>query len=230
MDPRDAVDFHSEIAADFESKYTERKVFRRRYELWTGVIDRYSDPGSHVLDIGCGPGTFTFYLAERNRSVVGIDGSDKMLEICERRKRESGSGNVSLHNADFHAIDPAVVGRADLIVCSSVLEYLDDLRRSIERLSSLLRERGVMIFSLPNRSSVYRRIEAFAFKLIGRPGYYRYVRTLSDPGSVRTELERCGLEAIEQAYYGPTPVLSPALRSVGLSRYADNLFLVVARR
>src|SRR5262245_34085761 len=53
-----------------------------------------AQPGEHLLDIGCGSGTTTLRFAEQvgaDGSVTGIDLSEPMLAVAERRARELGS-------------------------------------------------------------------------------------------------------------------------------------------
>lgn len=41
--------------------------------------------GAKILDIGCGPGTFTKYLREKGFDVQGIDLSEEMIKIARRK-------------------------------------------------------------------------------------------------------------------------------------------------
>jgi SAM-dependent methyltransferase len=53
-----------------------------------------ASPGEHALDIGCGSGTTTLRLAQQvgpNGSVTGIDLSQPMLAVAQRRARDAGS-------------------------------------------------------------------------------------------------------------------------------------------
>ena len=54
---------------------------------WVNGIDKfvsYLKPGSLVLDIGCGGGTKSKHLIVRGLKVIGIDFSEKMIEIAKR--------------------------------------------------------------------------------------------------------------------------------------------------
>ncbi|HED36915.1 MAG TPA: class I SAM-dependent methyltransferase, partial [Ignavibacteria bacterium] len=71
MQIKDAVDWHTKIASEFDEKYSNSKYFKERFIIWKRFIDKYSNHNYSVLDLGCGSGTFTFYLAEINRAVIG---------------------------------------------------------------------------------------------------------------------------------------------------------------
>ena len=182
MIANNAVDWHTKMAADFDRKYTTDKAFRERYAVWTKTIDKYSNRDNRVLDIGCGSGVLSFYLAARNGSVIGIDGSIEMLRICQARKQEIGMANVDFLNYDIMSLGQIFRAQADLIVCSSVLEYIDDLTGSLRLLASFMKEKGVLVLSMPNKCSLYRLMEPLIFKLTGRPRYYKYIRNVCSLG------------------------------------------------
>lgn len=46
--------------------------------------------GRRVLDAGCGTGTHACYLAERGHSVVGVDVSERAVELARGKARERG--------------------------------------------------------------------------------------------------------------------------------------------
>lgn len=62
--------------------------------------------GSTVLDIGCGSGQYLAYAAQRCRSAVGIDLSERMASNARTRCSSMGLANVSVATGDWE--DPAV--------------------------------------------------------------------------------------------------------------------------
>jgi len=229
MERKNVVDWHSSIAYDFDKKYVHNKAFIERFAVWTKIIDKYSNSQNHVLDIGCGSGILSFYLAERNENVVGIDGSQEMVEICETKKQKMNINNVIFLHHDIMKLEEILNTKADIIVCSSVLEYLDDLSSTLRLFSSFLKDKGVLILSMPNKSSLYRKLEPVAFKLFGYPRYYKYIKKTYTLKEASAELSTCGLSVLESAYYARTPIVSRVLRKIGLNKYSDNLFIIVAQ-
>lgn len=225
-----AIEWHSQCASDFDVQYKKDRSFKERIGIWEKLVDKYSSKEKHALDIGCGSGIFSFYLAERTKSVVAIDASAEMLRICREKQRNSALRNIEFINYDIDALGQTLMGKADIIICSSVLEYLGDLDRSLELLHSLLNHNGILIFSLPNKRSFYRSIESIIFRLIGLPRYYRYIKHICSLGETKTKVEALGLVVLESVFYGATPILSTFFRRLSLSEYSDNLFLVVAQR
>lgn len=80
--------------------------------------------GATVLDIGCGVGRTTRALARRGERVIGLDVSERMLELAEEHNRE-------LANIDWLLGDGrrfAGVGSATVDVCFShvVFQHIPD--------------------------------------------------------------------------------------------------------
>jgi 2-polyprenyl-3-methyl-5-hydroxy-6-metoxy-1,4-benzoquinol methylase len=225
-----AVDFFSQIAVEFDAKYQYHTNFKERYEVWTRTIAKYSNSNYRALDIGCGTGIFTVNLALRNRSAVGIDGSHEMINLCEKRRTQSDLTNIRFLNNDIRALKDTSLGKVDLVICSSVLEYIEDLDTSFELIRSLLENKGIFIFSIPNKSSFYRKVEPLIFKLTGWPAYYRFVRNVFTLPGIEAKLKQHGFILLDSAYYGQVPLASKMFRKFGLAKFLDTLFIVVAQR
>lgn len=226
----DAVDWHSDIAHDFDKKYTQNPRFLERFAVWTKHIDAYSHPSFRVLDVGCGSGVFSFYAAQKNRAVWGLDGSQEMLKICEEKKPKNHAKNVSFLHGDIAQLEHLVEGPFDLILCSSVLEYLDDLDGTLALFARLLTDQGKILFSLPNGDSVHRKLEPYLYRLTGRPRYYRHVRHVLTLSQLQQRLRQQHLQLLQHDYFAQLPVLSRYARCLGAQRYTEMLYLVVVQK
>ncbi|WP_257396478.1 class I SAM-dependent methyltransferase [Campylobacter lari] len=54
-----------------------------------------------VVDIGCGSGVWTLHLAQKSKSVLGVDSSSAMLEILQEDTKTHAISNVKTLNLDF---------------------------------------------------------------------------------------------------------------------------------
>ncbi|NTU49865.1 MAG: class I SAM-dependent methyltransferase, partial [Desulfobulbaceae bacterium] len=187
-----AARWFSDTAEDFASKYEHKTSFRERFDIWTRAIDACSSPENQVLDVGCGNGVFAFYAAEKNESVIGVDGGDEMIRLCDQRMSDLGVKNIAFLKQDINDLDQLDLPRADIVICSSVLEYLSSVDRSIKCLADLTRPGGILILSMPNKSSLFRKVEPILFRLIGRPYYYRFVKSIISDGELLEKLAATG--------------------------------------
>lgn len=225
-----AVEWHSKIARSFDELYVVNKNFTQRFSIWTRLIDKYSNAAFHTLDVGCGTGIFSFYLARRNRHVLGIDASEGMYRLCIQKKELAEIPNIDFQKVDLNSLDPSLTRKMDLIICSSVLEYVDNFEKSFKVISSLMKANGTLIFSMPNHQSIYSRIKPVTSKLIGLPKHYRFEKNIFSLQEVERRVEGMGFRVLERAYLEPTPLLSLAFRRVGLERFSENMFILVTRK
>ena len=228
MQKSSAVKFHSEIASQFDERYAKSSQFRERKELWERFIQKYSPKNSRALDLGCGSGVLTVSLAHYAAEVVAIDGSSVMLALCKDKLEKLELTNVQIIESDIRELSKHQLGKFDLIICSSVIEYLDNIDECIQMMSSLLKPSGHFIFSVQNRTSLYRKLEFAIHKLTGHPKYFGHVKHLVTQIEIKEKLNQQRFQILTHEYFGKTPVLSNAFRRIGLSQFSDNLLLIVA--
>lgn len=91
-----------------------------------GLIDSGKLRGGRALDIACGTGNYSFYLAEHGfDEVIGVDFSEKALAIA-RRHNEKMQLPVTFKFADVTKIELALPGEQfDFILDYSILHHLD---------------------------------------------------------------------------------------------------------
>ena len=117
---------------------TDPEILKKQ-ALWAGL-----KPGMRVADMGCGPGTTTFYLnqlAQPNGSVLGIDISQERISYAESNYKESGLeyqlGDIREPLGDC--------GQFDFLWVRFVLEfYCSTSFDIVKNLSSLLKRGGIL--------------------------------------------------------------------------------------
>jgi 2-polyprenyl-3-methyl-5-hydroxy-6-metoxy-1,4-benzoquinol methylase len=223
----DAIEMHSQDADGFDAQYRTSRDFRQRHRVWTALIRKHASPNGRVIDVGCGSGVFSLIAAEQSESVLGIDGSAEMVALCNRKLSKSKLCNVAFIQAKIEDLLHLGLGKADLVLCSSVLEYVDDLRGCLEILVGLLGFGGKLIVSMPNRRSLYRRLEHVTFRLIGKPAYLACVRHLSTVADFNALASGCELKSIEAEYYGTFLPVAPPEPSSTWSPLINNMFVGV---
>lgn len=228
--PEDAVGWHSSIAADFDDRYAKSTSFRERFAVWSDLIAMYGGASIDVLDAGCGSGVLSVCAAARCNSVVAFDASAPMLEIAHSKVQRAGLTNVTILNAALPRLDFLGEQRFQLVMSSSVLEYMDDMWLTLDALARRVAPGGILLVSFPNGTSLYRKFEALSYRLTGRPKYFAHVRHVPPAQTILKGLEARGFSVEKWLYYAPTPLLSSFARKIGVARYSDNLYVVAARR
>ena len=116
-----------------------------------------------VLEMGCGTGQLSLFLASADRVVVGADLSRASLELARDAAQRYGA---SAHFVETDLRSPGLRrGSFDVVVCSGVLHHTPDPRASFAAVAALARPGGVVVIGLYNayarlpqrlRRAVYR--------------------------------------------------------------------------
>lgn len=109
--------------------------------------------GKDVLDIACGEGYGSAaFLKARAKSVVGVDISP---EACSHAKAKYG---IDARPGDAMAI-PLDDKSVDLIVSFETIEHVSDPHKFLSECARVLREKGRLVVSTPNRE-IYHHLTA----------------------------------------------------------------------
>lgn len=92
-----------------------------------------------VLEIGCGTGLNTRYLAAESRSVLGIDFSAGMLA---QARAQVTAVNVRFARQDIRLVWEIASRSVDLVVCTLVLEHIEHLDPIFDEVTRVLRPGG----------------------------------------------------------------------------------------
>jgi 2-polyprenyl-6-hydroxyphenyl methylase/3-demethylubiquinone-9 3-methyltransferase len=228
--PLDAIVFHSKIAPDFHASYRNDPNRLERVRIWSELLDRYAKDAKFAYDIGCGTGILACEIARRGIETIGIDGSADMLRISEQTARASGLTHIRFQQHRLPISDATGFRAADIVISSSVIEYLDSIPQALVFVRRLLCPEGVVIFSLPNRDSLSRKLVRWIHRLTGRPKYFGLVRHFTTVEDIQADLRMSGLDYVEHTYFARADAINRALAFFFAPKYSSNMILVVARR
>ncbi|MCB9897661.1 MAG: class I SAM-dependent methyltransferase [Planctomycetes bacterium] len=102
-----------------------------------GLVD-----GMHVLDLGCGWGSLSLWIAERfpDCRVLAVSNSGSQRAFIEARCRERGFSNVDVVTADANRFDTE--RRFDRVFSVEMFEHVRNYERLMRRIAGLLRDDG----------------------------------------------------------------------------------------
>jgi 2-polyprenyl-3-methyl-5-hydroxy-6-metoxy-1,4-benzoquinol methylase len=140
---------------DDPAHLTDPRSAFQRYRVAKVLEIHRPRPDARVVDLGCGWGTFSFELAKLTAAVVGVDFSEKSIELCNRRLAREPMDNLRFVCAD--AGQTGLEAEAwDLVVAADLFEHLypDDSRRVVEEAHRLLRPGGRLSVWTPHRGHI----------------------------------------------------------------------------
>jgi 2-polyprenyl-3-methyl-5-hydroxy-6-metoxy-1,4-benzoquinol methylase len=93
------------------------------------------------LEIGCGTGKNTEWLITKGKNILAVDISDEMLAIAKQKVKDK---NVSFIKADVTESWGFTSETFDLVVCSLVLEHIENIQTIIRQIAEHLNFGGVL--------------------------------------------------------------------------------------
>lgn len=102
-------------------------------------------PGENVLDISCGTGLVTFPIAkavqQNGGSVLGVDLSEKMIEIAVEEAKTNGASNTNFRHMDAEELD-LPDNSFDVAINSLGLMYYPDPDKAIQEMHRVVKPGG----------------------------------------------------------------------------------------
>jgi arsenite methyltransferase len=117
-------------------------------ESFAGVANHWTlgriEPGSVVVDLGCGAGTDLLIAAQMTGSagrVIGVDMTATMLDRAHQSATEMGLGNVELHESLIEAL-PLDDASVDVVISNGVIDLVPDKDSVLDEVDRVLRPGG----------------------------------------------------------------------------------------
>jgi len=142
----------------------ERSEFAR-------LIDRAIPSNARVVEIGCGTGQMSLYLAHADRVVVGADLTRESLRLGVEAARRFELDQVQFVETDLH--HPGLrAGAFDVVYSSGVLHHTPDPSAAFARMVRLARPGGIIVLGVYN---AFARIPLRARRFVARMSGYRFI-------------------------------------------------------
>ena len=145
----------------------ERSEFAR-------LLDQAIPPDARVLELGCGTGQMSLFLARHQRLVIGADLTRASLALAAAAARRFGladRGRLLFVETDLAAPGLAA-GAFDVVYCSGVLHHTPAPADSFRRLVRLCRPGGIIVLGLYN---AYARLPHRLRRLVARLTGHRLI-------------------------------------------------------
>lgn len=133
------------------------------------VLKEYVSGGNlDILDLGCGVGTLSFFMASKGNKVLGVDLSDKAITIAKKSSKLIGFfDEIEFKSKKIEQIKTD--RKFDLILASEILEHTLDDEFVLKKINSFLEPAGFLILTVPSLNAPlyrYGMLDKFDF-LVG---------------------------------------------------------------
>ena len=143
-------------------KYQSKQITEVYDEISTSYATKFNEPsdniddflkligkGGKILDAGCGPGVDVVYIASKGFDVIGVDLSEKMLEIAKRKNPRIFFQKADIRKLNFKP------NTFDGVIASFSLIHIPkkDVNKTVDNFYKLLKPRGVIYIGIQEGKS-----------------------------------------------------------------------------
>jgi len=131
-----------------------------RPQIYKEIIPQIRD-NSTILDIGCGDGSFFYYILEKYKNVklYGVDISNWSIEFIKEKFGDSVNLKIikNLSDIDFNI-------NFDIITMIEIIEHINDPINFLIQSFRFLKPHGKILISTPNENFTYDRCHLYSFE------------------------------------------------------------------
>ena len=101
--------------------------------------------GQHILELGCGWGSLSLWLAEKypRAKITGVSNSKTQKEYIDTQARKRGLANLRILTCDINTFDIAPA-QFDRVVSIEMFEHLKNYQRLLANIARWLKPRGLL--------------------------------------------------------------------------------------
>ncbi|MGB9941479.1 class I SAM-dependent methyltransferase [Methanosarcina sp.] len=114
------------------------------HEVLFGLAYEYLSPGDTVLDIGIGTGLSSFMFHKAGLKVYGVDGSEKMLEICREKGFAAELRLCDLSDEKW----PYEDGQFENAIACGIFHFYKELDVFFKETSRIMKKDGIFSFTV----------------------------------------------------------------------------------
>lgn len=154
---------------------------------------------SHVLDVGCGPGTLSLSVANQVKQVQAIDFSSQMLVKLQQSLHQQKIGNVDLFCGDAQTL-PYDANQFDAAFSLFALMFFPNRNKGFAEIHRVLKPEAKVVVSSwapitqsPAMLAVFGAIQAINPEI---PNLQADLNSLENPDLFKKEMEDAGFKSV----------------------------------
>ena len=142
------VEFYDKFLEYIKTDH-ERPNARHTYVCKKHLAALLTKPGTKVLDLGCGTGITSLFMAKQDAEVTAIDISPKLIRFA---KKNSAHENIHYLMADITEFEIGINEKYDLITLVDIFEHLPVCNTGLllNKIYSLSHEESVIYLNIPD--------------------------------------------------------------------------------
>jgi len=157
-----------EAKREYDAWHARHEVDAEADAPWHSLVRSHLRPeidlaGRRILEIGCGRGGFSCWLAGRPRpprDLVAADFSETAVAKGREFARRKGLDNITWRVADIQQL-PFADDTFDTVISCETIEHVPDPARAVRELARVLKPGGRLLLTTPNYCSTQGLYRAY---------------------------------------------------------------------
>ena len=142
------------------------------------ILGGYIEPGQTVLDLGCGPGTFSIAMAKmvgESGKVIAVDVQEEMLQIVRKKAAQQGlESRIVTHKSGPDRI--GLSEKVDFALAFYMVHEVPSAEAFLKEIASVLKPKGRLLIVEPKM-----HVSAAAFERTIEVARQAGLRPISEP-------------------------------------------------
>jgi ubiquinone/menaquinone biosynthesis C-methylase UbiE len=213
-------EMYDELAAEYDAVYRPPAGQYFMNRKVNTMLELTAFPrGSHLLEVGCANGVYTFELARLGFQMTGLDLSPECVRVATQQAERAGLSHIDFTVGDAETLSQFEDNTFDGVISFSVLRYVSDPARAIREIHRVLRPGGMAVVDFPNKRSPW-----FTFLkplLTGQTHIHDHQYTT---GQVKRMLQEAGFQklSLRRILYTPKTIPGWALPVMRIIDYVGE--------
>lgn len=191
--------------------FSEGEIEKIGNDYFDIVSKNYLNDETYVLDMACGSGRWSYYMAQKAKFIEAVDPSNAILISQKMLKNFE---NIRVTKASVTSL-PFPDNSFDLVIRLGVLHHIPETNNALKKCVKKVKKRGACLihlcYNLDNRGAMFKIIfkiaNVFRFLISKLPGV----------------IKRLVCDIIAFTIYLPLSRFNLLIRSIGLQSLADKL-------
>lgn len=154
-------------------------------------------PDDVVVDMGCGAGGNSLFCAKRGARVIAFDIDPQVVTTVSGRLEGEAPGGFEAHVSDANPL-PLADGSASRILCTEVLEHVDDPDQVLQELYRIGKPGALYLLAVPDPRQEHLQERIAPPSYFEKPNHIRII----ERADFSAMAERAGLIIKEHTQYG----------------------------
>lgn len=160
---------------------------------------------SSIIDVGCGTGRFSFFIADKCRSVLGIDLSKRNINRADHNLSGYNGNKISFRHTSLNHIASEKKERFDYAVMTYVLHEIDEDKRvrHLKEMSEIADKIIIGDYFPPDKTGFWNILNK-AVEFAAGKDHYRNYKSFLAAGGINKIASEAGLIIVSEQKNNPS--------------------------